>query len=134
MMLVHGCAQVGKVECRDEQMVHIATLYNEGVLPTQITSYQIESLKAGTRIASISIFLAPWGRYGARVAAGITEADGRRVQRSLSRERGLLNSRSLPNRILLQPRKDYARLVWTATFQPVRTRMAEQQTETHESR
>ena len=81
MLLVHGCAQIGNVECRDEQMSHIATLYNEGVVPTQITSYEIENFKAGTQIVSISIFLAPWGRYGARATADITEADGQRVQR-----------------------------------------------------
>ncbi len=81
MMLVRGCAQTGNVACRDEQMSHIASLYNEGVVPTQITSYEIENFKAGTRLVSLSIFLAPWGRYGARATADITEADGRRVQR-----------------------------------------------------
>jgi hypothetical protein len=81
LLLVHACAQTANGTCRQEQMEHVANLHRDGVLPARLVSYLVESVKVGANTLAISMFLEPWGRYGAHALAEVTDDSGKRLQR-----------------------------------------------------
>lgn len=82
LLLVRACGQTANSACRDEEMGHLATLHRDGVLPAGVVSYLVERVKVGSKTVDISMFLEPWGPYGARALAEVRDDSGQRLQRA----------------------------------------------------
>ncbi len=81
LLLVRACGQTQNASCRAQEMEHIANLHRDGFLPARMANYLVERVKVGTNTVAISMFLQPWGPYGAHAIAEVTDVSGARLQR-----------------------------------------------------
>jgi hypothetical protein len=81
LLLVRACGQTANGRCREEEMEHVANLHRDGAIPARLVNYLVEKVKVGPNTVAISIFLEPWGRYGAHAIAEVTDDSGKRLQR-----------------------------------------------------
>jgi hypothetical protein len=81
LLLVRACGQTSNDACRDEEMAHLADLHRQGVLPASVVQYLVERVKVGSNTLAISMFVEPWGPYGAHAMAEVTDDSGKRLQR-----------------------------------------------------